>query len=423
MEEKQKAKIGPRSIQKPWAERKSEILSGFNIPNKDPGISIPEELLGRHSLRPASTDRVLNAVKRTVNAGLPTLKQKGTILDEGLALYEKPFTWPCVMFTRTQEEGKTRTVWGYPFSTLIVEGYYFLPYFNVMREQSYFSAYEGPDYVDHAISNLLYQKEPNEVILSEDFSGFDLSVPEDLIYMAFDVIRSHYQRNRKDVIDAINDEFKTIGLVTPEGVWSGIHGIPSGSWFTSIVGSLVHLIAQDRVRPIQSNRNQVMGDDGVIVLPENYTKSDIAEVYSEVNLTLNEDKTFESNDEVIYLQKLWSPDYKFNGVYRGIYPIYRALNRLLHMERWTEMLGMSGNDYFAIRAIAILENCKWHPLFRPFVKWVVKHDKFDLEFSQQGLRDYVRNFQPKTSTTIKNQYSDDVSGLASFDTVRVINEL
>jgi hypothetical protein len=421
IENDQKSKFGSRSFQEPWERRKPEILTGFKIPDKQYPYDPSEVISGLGSLRPASLLTSFNTMKRTTNSGLPALVKKSIILDSKDYTLDLDYDFPCVMFTRTQESKKTRTVWGYPIGKLAVEGKYFLPLFEQLRKEKFFSAYGGPDNVDAAVSALLYQKNKEEMIYSEDFSKFDMTVPESLIKSAFDVVRSYYRTQFEDHIFSICDEFLTIGLATPDGVWSGTHGIPSGSWFTSVIGSLVHLLVSYAVlEKVDPAKNQVMGDDGIILVPKSISKKDIADVYSNFNLSLNQEKTFESDKEVIYLQRYYSDDYKYNGIHRGIYPVFRALNRLIHMERFTEIEQISGADFFSIRAIAILENCRWHPMHAKFVKWVCQNDKFDLEYSHKGLAEYIRKFQSKTVTTVQNQYSDNVAGINAFETVRVL---
>jgi hypothetical protein len=421
IEENQKSKFGSRSIQKPWSVRKESIHAMFSLGKIPPDFDNPIDLPGKGQLRPQSLERVYGAMKRTTSAGLPYLIRKGEVLDRQLPIEETE--WPCVLYTRTQEGGKTRDVWGYPMYALSVEGKYFLPYFELFRHHPVLVAYSGPDAVDEAISKILYTKESDHVLYSEDFESFDQSIHPDFSDRIFRFIAEWFQGDEADTISDVLHRFTNIGICTPDGVFSGSHGIPSGSWFTSVVGSYVHLVAQDAVSKIHENRNQVMGDDGVICLPPSIDKGYISDVYSEFNLVLNEDKTFESRDEVIYLQRYYCSDYKVGGIYRGIYPVYRALNRLIHMERWTNIEAIRGADYFSIRAIAILENCKWHPMHSEFVKWVFRNDKYGLEYSSEGLREYVRKFQAKIQTDVKNQYSDDLSGIEDFETVRILKTL
>jgi hypothetical protein len=274
---------------------------------------------------------------------------------------------------------------------------------------------------------MLYRRSNDEIIFSEDFTSFDNTTVLELITGAFGIIESFYQPKVEvyDDLFEISRSFHSIPIVTPDGVISGSHGIPSGSWFTSLIGSLIHLIAHyEVIGEINQFKNQVMGDDGIVILPKSWSIDKLADGYSKINLKLNADKTFQSDNEVIYLQRYYSDDYKVNGVHRGIYPVYRALNRLIHMERWTDISSedITGRDYFSMRAITIMENCKWHPLHRDLVLWVAKNDKYDLGFDHSGIMEYARIHESRRDATLKHQYSDDILGIMSFETMKILNE-
>jgi hypothetical protein len=417
-------KFGPRSIQKPWSERVDAFVTTFDPKPEPRWVDVDMSFRGCGDLRPANLETSKGALKRTTSCGLPYLQSKGAVLDAGLPI-ELGQDWPCVLFTRTQEQGKVRPIWGYPITISLLEMQYFVPYFEKFREHPCMSAYGGPDAVDEALTVLLNRKEKSHVVFSEDYSNFDHTVAPVWSRREFDSIRNAFQNDPKitDDFKVITDYFVGCGITTPDGVLTGNHGIPSGSTFTSIIGSSCHLRAQAAVRPVHPFSNQVMGDDGVSIQPPSIDEAYLADVYAEFNLEFNKDKTFVSNDEALYLQRLYSPDYKFNGLYRGIYPIFRALNRLVHMERWTNMQRISGSDYFAIRAIAILENCKWHPLHKQLVKWTMSKDKYNLNYTEQGLKSFVRAFQTKSGTGVGNQYSDNVQGMGQFETVKVIRQM
>ena len=86
---------------------------------------------------------------------------------------------------------------------------------------------------------------------------------------------------------------------------------------------------------------------------------------------------------------------------------------------------MRGNDYFAIRAITLLENCKYHPFFEDLVKYAVRNDKYGLKFSGQGLKQYVKMLTETSGIQglIKNQFGDDIQGIRNFESVKIIKSL
>jgi hypothetical protein len=437
IEEGQKEKFGPRSIQKPWQDRKDSLIETF----KDAKVTIDKgaerrcfsTFPGQKRFLPWGVDSVAKAVKRNTNAGLPWLVKKGVVLDKEdpvkIAFHTQD-DFPAMLFTRTQEGGKTRDVWGFPLDKLLIEGMYFLPAFPSFRDNPVLSALRGPDAVDVAMSALLDRRQQDEHIICEDFSKFDQSVKPDLQTMAFAVIGQMFSRGKQtqEQLRGIEDNFRSIGIVTPDGILSGNHGVPSGSWWTNVVDSIVHVylqcLAHDRIERLRPEKSQVQGDDGVNVLPKSMDERYLEDLYSQAGIEFNADKTFVFDEEAVYLQRYYSRDYMYGGYYRGIYPIYRALNRLIHMERWTNVASITGADFFSIRAIAILENCKWHPMHEAFVKWIRANDKYNLEFAYSSLHEYVKKFSAeKTVTTINNQYSDDVSGLKNFKTFKLLKAL
>ena len=99
----------------------------------------------------------------------------------------------------------------------------------------------------------------------------------------------------------------------------------------------------------------------------------------------------------------------------------------MNLERFTDFLddGLDGKDFFSIRSISILENCKFHPLFSDFVKYVWSLDKYSLKFSDSSLRKYVEMMRSTEGTDglIRNQYGTEVSGIRSFESFKIIDQL
>ena len=168
----------------------------------------------------------------------------------------------------------------------------------------------------------------------------------------------------------------------------------------------------------------IQGDDLVLLLRE--LDFDVVEQrYSKGSLPFNVDKSVVSKDYCLYLQNLYHIDYLKNGVIGGIYSTYRALNRIIYQERWSEFedYGLDGIDYYSIRTICILENCKHHPLFREFVEFIYKLDKYSLRYSRNSINKYNDMLGNSSCTEgfMNNQYGDNVSGINRFETVKLLN--
>jgi len=266
------------------------------------------------------------------------------------------------------------------------------------------------------------------LLVSIDFSSFDASVKSVLQHKAFDYIKSLFQQKYSDDIELIFNRFNKIGLLCPDGIITGNHGIPSGSTFTNEIDSIVQYLIASNFDSLDVNNCQIQGDDGVYSIHKDEVDK-LLNAFVSAGLNVNFGKTYKSRDYCIFLQKLFHYDYrnKQTKIINGIYPVYRALNRIIFQERWAnfEDYGISGRDYYSIRTISILENCKYNPNFKELVKYILKLDKYSLKFSDVGLAKYIEMIAKSSGSEgiLINQYGDNVKGIKSLETFRLIKEL
>jgi hypothetical protein len=329
-----------------------------------------------------------------------------------------------MLYTRSQEQGKTRNVWGFPIADTMQEMFIFLPLLAHQKKLSWRAALIGPDAVDaevtrifnHAISN-------NQILLSADFSAYDSTVKQPLQDIAFQYIRRLFQKFdgplNGDLLSRIAKRFASIAIITPDGILEGLHGVPSGSTLTNEIDSIVQYLVA-----IEDDANLVgtiQGDDGLYSVSNPDLKY---EQFQKYGLDLNSKKSAEASNYCLFLQNYYSQSYSSGNMLVRVRPLYRALNQLVHLERWTDFdeFSIKGVDYFSLRAIQILENCKNHPYFIPFVKWVAQGDKYKLKFSNEGLTKYSRYIRDSKGAGdfMYNQYGDDLKGLNRFKTVQVL---
>jgi len=421
-----RSKFGPRSIAKPWSERRATVYDYFGFGNR---FTLDSSVSARANLRPVSFSKALSNLKNDTNSGLPYLTRKSEVkrdysLDK-LKL-ELGMKYPAVLFTRTQEGGKTRNVWGYPFSDTLNEMRFYLPLLEFQKQTNYRQALLGPSSVNLAISSMMNRLCGDETLISMDFSTYDACVKKWLQKPSFEYISNLYQSSYKSDIMEIFERFNTIGLTTPDGVLYGSHGVPSGSTFTNEVDSIAqYLVARDS-KYLLNDSYQIQGDDGVYTIKDSQVSNFVSH-FRKYGLLVNEDKSYKSKTYCVYLQNLYDLEYRVNGFIGGIYPLYRALNRICFQERWTdfEAYGLEGKDYYSLRTISILENCKYHPLFEDFVKLIASKDKYYLAYSENAVAKYMQFYTSTEglSDLIINQFGDNIRGLASFETIKLINKM
>jgi hypothetical protein len=407
------AKFGPRSLAKPWEERKESLYAYFKNEDFDPGISLFRSN-GRRI--PVSMKAVSDNLIRASSAGLPYMMRKGIVLDDAFANYAHQVgDFPCVLFTRTQEERKTRDVWGFPISDTIREQQFFIPTLSYDKTQAHRAALLGPDAVDRAITLLLTSMKPGGQMFCVDFTSFDATVTPRHSSMAFSEIASLFQSGYVSEIYDIFRRFVTIPIYTPEGEISGPHGVPSGSTFTNTVGSLVQWILSG-----YHSKCQIQGDDGVYCVNSQSERDRIRDRFVLNGLIVNDSKSRTFNgQECVYLQRYYHPMYQSrDGIgLGGVYAAARAFLRIKYLESWTDFkrFGIEDADFFALRTIMILENCKHHPAFEDLVKLAHSLEKNNLKFSKQGLAAYSRVVDAKVRAGVF--HSSNLEGINSFETV------
>jgi hypothetical protein len=348
--------------------------------------------------------------------------RKGLIIDEldGTTLAEQLFEYPCVCYTRTQEQGKTRNVWGYPVSDTVYEQTFFIPTLKIERTLPFRSALIGPDAVDTAMTKLLSHND--KIVYCVDFTAYDASIRPELSALGFECVMGMFDEAVHNAIQLLYKRFCTIPIYTPDGEIRGSHGVPSGSSFTNTIDSLVQFMVAD----VDQYSCQIQGDDGVYCLDNQEELLDLKERFRVAGLSLNEDKSYEfESKEAVYLQRYYHPAYlSKQGGLGGVYSAMRAMNRIKYLERWSNFkkMNIDGSDFFSLRTITILENCKHHPAFEEIVKLAKDLDNKGLEYSSKGLAAYSRAQESKAKAGVYNQYGLQ-RGLSGFETVKVLNKL
>jgi hypothetical protein len=423
LENSNKIKFGPRSIAKPWDEIREQAKDSFDIPSTTCEHLKTSPPLSHDigTLRPISLNNSAKLTKANTQAGAPTLRKKGKVreytLENWASLYDDNL--PMIPAIRTQEQQKTRLVNIVDYATIMQENRFFTPLFNLLEREFCFSAFRGPEAVNSAMTKLIHEaSSTGHLCVSGDIEKFDDSVGVDLQRAAFIEISQYFQPQYRNEITELFYRFNMSSLVTPDGVWTGSHGIPSGSNLTGLVGSIVNR----QVSQHPPELSQFMGDDFALVAK---TESEVFDKYSSCNLILNKSKTIIKPYSFVYLQRLHHLDYMVDGECVGIYPTFRALNRLCYPERFSDFndYDLSGRDYFAIRSLSILENCKYHPLFEKFVKFWMKYEKYKVP-SNSSVLSYVKMIEERIgSLGTVNQYGDKVEGIRAFKSYQLVRSL
>lgn len=428
LERANRAKFGPRSVSVPWGERIPAFLQTYT--NQDESHVIKFNFKpGSNDLTPTSINNAISTLRSTTSAGLPFLEKKKKVIPILADIFDEIISRkdPCVLYTRSQENKKTRTVWGYPIADTLLEMLFYIPFLEYTKTLYYRAALVSPELVAKRITEMIINAIANNLVLySVDFAAFDASILYQYIEASFEYIKSHFATAFHPTLNYICERMYTIGIVTPTGIYVGKHGVPSGSTFTNEVDSIVQFCIASTLSFIKADECMIQGDDGVYAMArENIAEFEQAFAYAK--LKLEKSKSHIATNYVIFCQNLFHIDYIVNGQIGGIYPTYRALNRILFMERHVDFktMGVDGKDYFGIRCLQILENTKYHPLFEDLVRFVLDKEQFSLDISDDGLRKFCtyQNASVKTTFNLNHQYGSQVEGIKGFAAYSVIQRM
>jgi hypothetical protein len=231
---------------------------------------------------------------------------------------------PCLAFKRTQFNGKTRLVWGYPYSMTVVEGlvaYPLLSEFKGGRTPMAFANTTG-----HLGTKLRVASYSSEWAYSLDMSQFDATISAELIHVAFKILRTWFDLSQvepvsgltvKDIFNLVERYFIHTTIVMPNGkLYIGKdHGVPSGSYFTQVVDSIVNVIIGGTISDrfnlnVPKNGIFVLGDDLLMWSNRKMSLDTIARYANEVfaiKLHGSEKSNIYHYDETLhYLGRDWS---------------------------------------------------------------------------------------------------------------------
>ena len=277
-------------------EMKRAIAATYKIYAKKKGMPFLKTLKTLTAIR--------NALKMDKSAGLPFMGKKEDsffyAIDREKQVRDKiKKAAPCLAMTRTQLGGKVRLVWAFPFEMTIIESRFAWPliqHFLTANTTMAFGLTKFElggiiDNIDHSYG----------VTCGLDFSKFDSTISADLIYLAFQILGTWFTEEEKKEYgwDLIVDYFIHTPIVMPNGrVYFGKkHGVPSGSFFTQLVDSVVNTIVQFYMAArlgysISKWKFKVLGDDVIISIPAEVSLDNYERVVKEeLGLIMNADKT------------------------------------------------------------------------------------------------------------------------------------
>nr|USE07818.1 MAG: putative RNA-dependent RNA polymerase [Picobirnavirus sp.] len=395
-----KAKVGPMSIQLPLKERLPKIEEYFTLV-ENPGEPISEEAIAdtidffskAGGIRLRSEERTIANMRLNTNSGTPYFTKRKRVADKVSLLDAEKYEFAAVLGWRGQEGGiseddvKQRVIWMSPFLLNIQELRWYQPFVEAIQKHGLIPAYVSMDAVDLEVTALFDSKSPNDYVICTDFTAFDQHFNEHMQQAAkkVELALCADERTRAHIEKYFDYKFNIPLICSDEIMYSGPHGMGSGSGGTNFDECMAHKALQfeaARKDNVKLNpHSMAYGDDGCLVGPSVET---VIQTYRSHGQDMNDQKQYVSKHDCVVLRRWHGDDYRVNGVMVGVYSTFRALGRLLAQERFYDPDKWSG-ELVTLRALSILENCKWSPYFHEFIDFVMTGDKYKLGLNLPGF--------------------------------------
>jgi hypothetical protein len=454
-EQDMRSKVGPMSIQLPLDQRLTDIENYYTMIEND-GVPISKEAIEAtkryfspvKGIRLKSRPNVLAEMKLSTNSGSWLFTKRRKVARETLKselyvhdkhLYARTsdnevYQIAGTLGWRGQEGGiepddvKQRVVIMASFLLNLYEGQFYQPFIEACQKQKLIPGWVSMNLVDQEITALFDTKGSNDLVICTDFSKFDQHWNQHLKDATYEVISYLCD-------DAFDKEFYYARFNTPivcseDIMFEGTTGMQSGLNGTNPDENVGHKSLQFECalndHATLNPHSMAYGDDGVLTF-KGISVEKVIQSYTSHGLEMNATKQYVSTHDCVFLRRWHGTDYRVNGIMVGVYSTYRALGRLLAQERfydpdkWNERM-------VVLRALSILENCKWHPYFHQFIDFVMKGDKLKLGLAIPGFFDElpklaeeaIESFPDFLGYTKSMQDRNPARGIADWEVVKYL---
>ena len=194
-------------------------------------------------------ESLLRSIKMEKSSGLPlmTSKEKSLMysLDREIQVRQGvKAPNPCVAYKRTQKNNKTRLVWGYPLEMTLMEARFARPLIDYFKRPRTPMAFGKTKLELGARVSRYFEDAPGTTVCL-DFSKFDSTISATMINQAFRILSTWFSPQDLEEYGwkTIVQYFITTPIVMPDGhLYTGKnHGVPSGSYFTQLIDSVVNV--------------------------------------------------------------------------------------------------------------------------------------------------------------------------------------
>lgn len=359
-----------------------------------------------NKLKTVSTDTAVDSLIMSSSSGFPYFERQSNIIDRIRNDSKRSwkykltthFNYPLTLAFRLQLREKdndivckTRSIFMNPSSIKVDENRFFIPFYNHIRNNcKFYTTGKTGGELSATLKSTFYKfrNQSNFRLTSTDFSSYDQTVKNELICLAFALIRKQFMLTKRenDLFERIVTYFCTsyvatnVGIIGPD-LFIKTHGIPSGSTFTNLIGTLVHAIMLEHIYPGILDKSLICSDDNVFIS----TNKSI----DHYNKTMNIFGMLPKVEHYTSLRKFYYLGFNWIDFKRHISYLL-TINQLIYHSEFRTDLG--DFDRFISRTASVLLNgINGPPLFKILFKKTYNHimEGYDIKFL------YFNNARPR----------------------------
>lgn len=318
-----------------------------------------------------------NQINKQSSSGFPRYTRKGHVLDElitqanNLTTSSEMWNWPMTRGFRIQLKKdsnkiktKIRVMYPYPGVFILLEDSFIIPFVNhfINTKTFYIIGRNGAE-----IASLLKEKLiQSRRILSSDVSSFDQNMLNDVIVLAFAILRSQLKltKEQAELFEKMVTYYCTSLMVSkvpgkPSYGFIKTHGIPSGSGFTNMIGTIAHAIVLEYLEPGIIQKCFICGDDNIVAADTIQTET-LFKGYNEIfNLPISQEKTdiYPNPSKISFLGFSWINFVRYVDTMLVINQLLWHSDFLTELDRYERELargasvllnGINGKDLFSM---------------------------------------------------------------------------
>lgn len=233
---------------------------------------------------------------------------------------------------------KTRLVSMIDFYVILNEMRYSIPFQKFMSGMNFYAGGKNDNVISNIIANM---RTKYRNYYSIDYSAFDQSISSWLIRDCFNILRRLLVMDKfeSDLFTVVENDFiRKRFLISSNHEVVSTRGIPSGSMFTQIIGSMCnYVMVRTFMRSVNvKNEMVVMGDDNLIYSDRSGLMNELGSYLNKnFGVKVNVDKsTVGGTDDPEFLSRYWGPvgPYKHENllISKMLFPErFRSYNKLV----------------------------------------------------------------------------------------------